>query len=279
MSLSFSKKETRESLIRQSKPIRELGLTFYPIKMPFYEQFLYCKEALLLRQSTLPVKYIAKNYVDAIFAMEMDSLRENNSCSGMFYRLIMILAMALGIDIDVNDYINGGNVLIKKDKHKNDTVVFKMTQDGETVEISSLDFSTKLRRLIATQNGLELPEETDNTELIEAQNELQKLNNKTEFRVNQNIDDLIASVAYLSNIREREIQDWTVREFENRRKAIERNKMFTLYAQAELSGMITFKNGNPYVSWCFDTINDNSGTMPLAKLGEQLGNISEKTKT
>ena len=36
------------------------------------------------------------------------------------------------------------------------------------------------------------------------------------------------------------------------------------------TGNVTFKNGNPYPSWCFDTANDTLGTMEYAELAKTL---------
>lgn len=67
-----------------------------------------------------------------------------------------------------------------------------------------------------------------------------------------------------------------MREFENRRKAIERDKKYTLFGQAEMSGMVSFKNGNPYPSWCYDSIDESMGTMTTTALAKQNGNIGVK---
>lgn len=267
----------RKTAIRQGKPIEELGLTFYPIKMSFYEQFLACKDALLLRQSTLPVKYISCNFLDAVFRYEIDTVNEGKSGSGMFYRLMLLLAMSLGIDIDIGEYLANGNIAIKTDKNGKETLVIKMTQrEGESpVEISSKDFSQKIRPLIAEQNGLELPDEAENNELVEAEKEMRQLQ-QGDVTLNGNIGDLLSTVAYLSNVRETEIDEWTIREFESRKRAIDRTKNYTLYRQAELSGMVTFKKGNPYPSLYFDAIDTNKGVMPLADMAKQMGGAQQK---
>lgn len=268
----------RRTAIRQGKPIEELGLTFYPIKMSFYEQFLACKDALLLRQSTLPVKYISCNFLDAVFRYEIDAVNEGKSGSGMFYRLMLLLAMSLGIDIDIGEYLANGNIAIKADKTGKETLVIKMTQnEGESpAEISSKDFSQKIRPLIAEQNGLELPDEADNNELVEAEEEMRKLQQGGNLTLNGNVGDLISTVAYLSNVRETEIDEWTIREFENRKRAIDRTKNYTLYRQAELSGMVTFKKGNPYPSLYFDTVDDKKGLMSMAAMAKQMGGAQQK---
>ncbi len=138
-----------------------------------------------------------------------------------------------------------------------------------------MDISTKIRSLIARQNGIELPDENESVDLAKAQAEMNELKNGA-VKLNPSIDTLISSVAYNSRVSEREISDWTILEFENRRKAIERDKRYMLYSQAEMGGMVSFKKGNPYPSWCYDTIDETAGTMSLSQLQEQNGDIGFK---
>ena len=265
----------RKVLIRQGKPIEELGLTFYPIQMCHYEEFLMCKDALSLRLSTLPVKYAVKDYLNAIFALELDSVKDKGENVGLFTRAIALLMLSLRIDGSIKDFIEKQIIFrqVGEGDFKIDRIV--LTQNNKTVEIQSVDFSTKLRTLIAEQNGVELPEEDLNPELVKSQEELDKLNG-SKVKLNASIDSLIASVAYNSRVSEREIDDWTVREFENRRKAIERDKKYTLYGQAEMSGMVSFKKGNPFSSWCYDSIDESMGTMSTSALAKQNGNVGIK---
>ena len=270
----FSKTD-RKVLIRQGKPIKELGLTFYPIQMCHYEEFLMCKDALTLRLSTLPVKYAVKDYLNAIFALEIDSVKDKGENVGLFSRAITLFMLSLRIEGSIKDFIEKQISFrqVSKDDFEIDRIL--VAQNKQTVEIKSIDFSTKLRTLIAEQNGVELPEEDLNTDLVKGQEELAELNG-SKVKLNTSIDSLISSVAYNSKVSERDIDDWTVREFENRRKAIERDKKYTLYGQAEMGGMVSFKNGNPYPSWCYDSIDESMGTMSTSALAKQNGNVAMK---
>lgn len=270
----FSKMD-RKSLVRRGKPVECLGLTFYPIKMYHYDDFLASKDALVLRLGTLPVKYAIKDYLNAIFSLEYDAVQGNGVGIGLFNRAISLLLMSLRIDVNLKEFI-GKQVFIRQ-VGENDFEIdhIVVIQNNIRVEITPQDFSSQIRPLIAEQNGLELPNESDNAELVKAQEELTELNNSTK-RLKQSTTSLIASVAYNSKVSEREIDEWTVREFENRRSAIERDKRYTLYSQAELSGMVSFKNGNPFPSWCYDTIDDTMGTMALSSLGNAIGGATQK---
>ena len=226
-----------------------------------------------MRLSTLPVKYAVKDYLNALWALEMDEFNKSGGGVGLFYRIMTLLSLSLRIDIEVDDVINGRNMR----KVGNDFEIdhFVVQQNGISVEITPLVFSSQIRPLLAEQNGLELPNESENAELVQAQEELEEIKSSGK-KLKITNDSLIASVAYNSGIREQEIDDWTVREFENRRKAIERDKRYMLHGQAEMSGMVSFKNGNPYPSWCFDTLDDSMGTMALSKLGDTLNGVEQK---
>ena len=76
-------------------------------------------------------------------------------------------------------------------------------------------------------------------------------------------------MAYVSGLTEAELDDWTVLQFEHRLKAIERDKTFTLYRQAELSGMVKFPNGNPCPSWCYDAKTLTAGLIPLSDIAQK----------
>nr|DAF90886.1 MAG TPA: hypothetical protein [Siphoviridae sp. ctnMR5] len=269
------KKIGRETAIRQGKPIELLNLIFYPIKMSHYEQFLDAKNALTLRLGSLPVKYQAKDFINAIWSLEIDSVRQSQKKVGILERVFRFLSMSLRIDFDVKQIFDW---ITLTQNSNGDTAIeaIKVTQDGKVVSISPIDFSAQIRPLIAKQNGLELPDEEANIELVNAEKELQELKAKGCRNLNINTSDLIASVAYNSHVSEREIDDWTIREFENRYKAIDRDKKYKLYGQAELSGMVSFKNGNPYLSWAYDTIDDTMGTLSMQALGEQLGGVTAK---
>lgn len=262
--------------IRQGKPVDCLGLTFYPIQMCHYEIFLMCQKALAIRQSTLPVKYAVKDYLNAIFGLEISEPKGKGESAGAFFRAITLLGLSLRIDDLNGKSFFQNNVLFRKTPNGELEIdKLRITQNGKTADISALEFSTKIRSLIAKQNGIELPDENENADLIKSQAEMDELKSSN-IKLNQSIDSLISSVAYNSKVSECEIYDWTIREFENRRKAIERDKKYTLYGQAEMSGMVSFKKGNPYPSWCYDSIDESVGTMSMAELQKQNGDVSIK---
>lgn len=261
--------------IRRGEPIRECGLDLFPITMDHYEDFIQCKDALTLRLSSLPVRFVSMDYLSAIFALELEAIRNGTSGSagGFFFRLMRLFGLSLRIEVSAE--LLNDCVFYRADGKENITIDhLELTQTGadgnpNTATVTPFQFSSILRPLIAAQNQIVLPDESENADLVDAYEMKKQIENKG-VALKTDLDDLVSSVAYLSGVSDAEIMDWNVRDFENRRRAIERDKRYMLYAQAEMSGMVTFKNGNPYPSWCFDAADDKLGTMEYAELAKTL---------
>lgn len=261
--------------IRRGEPIRECGLDLFPITMDHYEDFIQCKDALTLRLSSLPVRFVSMDYLSAVFALELEAIRNGTSGSagGFFFRLMRFFGLSLRIEVSAE--LLNDCVFYRVDGQKNVTIDhLELTQTGadgnpNTATVTPFQFSSILRPLIAAQNQIVLPDESENADLVDAYEMKKQIENKG-VALKTDLDDLVSSVAYLSGVSDAEIMDWNVRDFENRRRAIERDKRYMLYAQAEMSGMVTFKNGNPYPSWCFDAADDKLGTMEYAELAKTL---------
>lgn len=249
--------------IRNGDMIEACGLELYPINMRHYETFSCCKDALSLRLSSLPVRLMAMDFLTAVFTMEIEALGAGEKNIGIFGRIIRLFNLALRAEID-NERLSNSIVCSSQGQ----LTAIKVWQNTKEHSITPFDFSNVIRPIIAEQNGIELPDEQDNIDLVRSNDEKNALTNKTDLKAN--IDDLIASVAYQSRMTEREINNMTVREFEQRRKAIDRDKRYMLYMSAELSGMVKFKGGNPYQSWCFDSRGEELGTMGVDTLGKAL---------
>lgn len=261
------------SKIRCGLPVTQLGLTFYPITMVNYEDFLKYQNAITLRMSTLPVKYMIKNYFSALFSMDMDSLKETGEPIGFLAHFMRLLHLSLRIGSESQPE----NAFEYAEENGEITITaLHVMQNGNLVSLTPLEISSKVRNIIADMNGLILPDENENIDLIIA-NEQRKAFFEQQSGakpLKQSIDDLIASVAYESGCREKDVMEWTVREFELRKNAIDRSKRYAMYGQAELGGMVTFKKGNPAPSWCYDVLDDTLGTMSLSEL--DFGNAKQK---
>ena len=269
MSETLTKRE-RKARIRRGQPIEALGLQFYPITMTDYEEFLECKGVLALRMTSLAkqsFEYITMPFLSALWAVDYDTARATGKPVGMLQRIVLLLCLSLRLGHDEQDKLLHGVYCDRSNPRSLHHI--EVTQDGKTVQINPVDFTTTVRPLIADQNGIELPDESFNPELVE---EEQNIAQEKAAKLHFNIDTLIASVANASGLREGDIDEWTVIEFERRRQAIDRALNYSIYAQAEMSGMVKFKKGNPYQSWCFDS---EKGLSPALKTtGELKGKLA-----
>ena len=267
----------RRLAIRRGEPITECGLDWFPITMDHYEDFVQCRDALTLRLSSLPVRYLSKDYLSAVFALELDALKSKDSPGtggGLFFRLMRLVGLSLRIEMTaktINDWIYYR--VSGKDEISIESIEFKQIgADGEpkAVKLTPFQFSSQIRPLIAAQNQIVLPDEADNSDLIADYDKKKKIESRG-VSLKTDLDDLVYAVAYMSRVAPVEIYTkWNVRDFENQRRAIEREMKYRLYAQAEMGGMVTFKHGNPYPSWCFDTADESLGTMEFAELSKTL---------
>lgn len=260
--------DERIKKIRKGEPIEEQGLIFYPILVEDYDLFMMCHEALILRLSTLPVKYAIKDYLSALFALDYDNQNsEDKKYMGIFFRAIRMLYLALRIDFNVD--VVSESIFYNK---VNDEILISeiiVEQDQKKVSITPQVFSNVIRPLIAEQNGLILPDESENADLVRAYEQKNALNNQAQ-NLEISTEKLISSVAYQGHIREKDLYTYTVREFNALKDAIDRSFKYQIFQTAQMSGMVEFKKGNPYPSWCFDMKDEELGTKSIAEVGDMM---------
>ena len=249
MSETLTKRE-KKARIRRGQPIKALGLQFYPITMTDYEEFLECKGVLALRMTSLAkqsFEYITMPFLAALWAVDYDTARATGKPVGMTERIVRLLCLSLRLGHDEQDKLLHGVYCDRSNPRSLHHL--EVTQDGKTVQINPVDFTTTVRPLIAEQNGIELPDESFNPDIVQTEQLMQE---EQENKVNFDLATLIASVASASHVRQKDIDDWTVLEFEMQRQALDRKINYMVYTQAEMSGMVKFPRGNPYPSWIFD---------------------------
>ena len=241
------------------------GINIYPIYMRDYEQYVKSKQYWAQRQTFLPVKYLFKPFIVAMFdyCVSSETAITKDAPKECFFGLLRMLILALRIDISVEDMFRKHVILrLENGKMTFDKIVFEQNGEAKSINASTFDV---IRKIVAEQNGIELPNESDNVEILrsyEEKKEYYRERRKTRT-LKVSTEDLIETVAYLSNVRFDEIMTWSVKEFERRQNAIQRVEEFRAYANAELCGFTTFKKGNPCPSLFFDVIDDDLGTITL----------------
>lgn len=249
-------KERRRKIIRGETIIDPCGFPSTPIKMGLFDEWTESKIAIMIRQTTMPFQYAAMPYLQAIFAMDADAGFQ----FGIVRNLVRLLSMASLLPE------TGFNVWLSK-KEPNRINAISYSEGDVSFRIEPKDFQ-RIRQLIAEQNGEELPDESENPELVEAESDIAAAKS---IGIEYDYETMLDSVAYVTHRTKPELMDISIREFARLRKAIDRDKLFTLYASAELGGMVKFEKGNPVPSWCFDKKSESSALTPLSNFMQRIG--------
>lgn len=242
--------------ILKYEPIELNGLVYYPLKVVDYEKWQAIKPVLTLRQGTLPAVYACMTYLQCVWALQYDALKQGNNQSNLWDMLACLMFLSLRLsDRDMIQPI--GN----PDDPRMVTAI-RIVKDDEEYDIGALEFA-QVRKLIAEQNGAELPDEADNPDLIEAAEDMARSSNT---KLKAELGDMLTSVSSARNIRRAEILDWSVKEFDDEVRAINRRFGFFLASIAESQGA-KFPKGNPHPTWIFDKDKDEfAGLISLEKL-------------
>ena len=243
------------------EPIEVKGITLYPIRLMDMGEYDGCKSVLEIRQSTLPVSYISMPYLEALFAMD----RDNQFKLGLMARVIKLISLSTRADVR-------SFRLFGKDGSETELGRITFTAGEEEKEITPKNYGA-IRNAIAFLNREELPDESENAELVEAQQDIAMVN---DLGLDLNMDTLLESVAAMYRIRIRDMMEWTVRDFRGIAEALDREKRYMLMTGAEFSGNIKWQRGNPCPSWQFDKKKTAGGV--LEPIAEAAGHFGLKNK-
>ena len=170
--------------------------------------------------------------------------------------------------LDGEEYIPIG-IQTEKDNPRKLTAL-EVTQGEVSVEITPQNF-VQLREILAAQNEVELPDETLNAELVQAERDLAT---KSSLNLVPDSEALIYSVSVKTQIPVEDIFQWTVRRFVLTERAIDRITGHLVAALSEAAGA-KYKNGNPWPSWKYDRDKHSSALVSLAELTQRLSGSVE----
>lgn len=81
--------------IRRFEPIETEGLTLYPICVKEINEFTMARPAIEFMQQSLPVALLSKPLLQAYYQIELDAAANGQPGSGLFYKSILFLLLAL----------------------------------------------------------------------------------------------------------------------------------------------------------------------------------------
>lgn len=254
--------ERYKKAVGRCEPIETDGLTLYPIEMEEYEEFTSARPAIEVMQQTFPAKYAVMPLLSAFYAMDFDAIMDGQPPIGWLQHALLFFALALrlGRGEEPQERLRHFKLEIEPDDQRKLKRVVFSGKDGNEHSITPILFS-KLRPVLAAQNGIELVSESENPELIEAERDLAAAKAP---HLKLDIYDAVATVSLWSHCDETEINGWPILKFERRRRALQRSLDYTICAINEGAGC-TYKGGNPVPSLFFDREKmDSSALMPLS---------------
>lgn len=251
------------------QPIHRHGMDFWAISMGGYEEWAQYKSVWTARQSKFPVSCISLPFLEALFQMDMDAIDKTGKPAGLIYNIMYVLGMALRLG---DDCIRDGSIyLITDEKQRKLLAIEAKLPTGETARITSADFN-EIRKIVLWMNGEEVPDESENDELLDTE---QFLNERNAPALKYDLLDLEASVGLAYGCRVKDVMEWSVLEFEISRRAIQREKKHLICGIGETNGC-KWEGGNPYPSWCFDREQGvSSALIAQSKFGKTKTNKKE----
>lgn len=232
---------------RRNAPIEYNGLTLYPLTVDQYETFLSAKPAIELMQGSLPPALARLGWLECLWELDKQSIQTNGKAAGFMRQLILLLAECLRLT-PVKSANGHTGYPLRPTLDKEMRITGILLENTSAPTLISKQQAGEIRRIIALQNGYEMPNESWNAELLRES----KRGQKGDANLTFSLEDLVYSVAINSGKEPEEVWDWPIRKFQLAQNAIDRRLGYQIFTQAEMTGMVKFNDGNPYPTWKYD---------------------------
>lgn len=248
------------------------GLRLFPVRVENYDEFLMASPAIAFAQQRLPVSLMSMPLLQAYYQIDIDSIHDAQLPTGLFAQTMLFLAMSLRLGEDMPPEQRAGLFRRVCDKHNPDRLKWiEFSPDGEeTCRITALQFQ-RLRPILAAQNGIELPDDDANPELMDAEDLIRA---KNAPNLEATVENLVSSVAAISGMEEADIYDWPILKLRRRERALKRVLDYVVFGIAESQG-IKFKGGNPAPHPWFER--KSFGSAAMVSLGDFAGGAAADT--
>lgn len=258
-----------KKLVNRYKPIETEGLTLYPIKVENYEEYIISQRALGFAAQSLPVDYMSIPLLSAFYKMDYLDAVNSGRQSGLFASAILGLVLALRLNQDgeeVGEMLKIASFVVDRNDESK-LLHIRFVPHGEKKEeivITPIQYS-RLRPIIAAQNGIEIPDELDNPELLQAERDLADIKAPN---LNFKVENLIQSAAALTGTDEEEIYNWSVLKLSRCLSSYKRIIDYMVCGIGESQGT-KWKGGNPQPHPWFDRAKE--GSSALIPVGQFMG--------
>lgn len=237
--------------LRENKPIRYGDLVFHPLLVKHFALYQNARQAMEIMQASLPVRFARLSWIKCLWEMDMEAQKEFGQAPGYFQSVMFILDAAL----HTNAVSNPTALQIAQDSGGAFAALVIQQDRGSPVVLDECKMND-VRKILAAQNGYEIPNECWNPDLVRAQQYLRQQREST--TQGADLSEAVYALASVSGTRAGEIWNWPIAEFLGMQSAADRRLRFLICAMAELSGNVKFKGGNPYPTW----ISRKKGELP-----------------
>ena len=228
--------------IRQYKEINVDGLTLYPVKVAYFDDFQMARLALEAMQQSFPVALISMPFLQAVYQMDLEAYESGQPVPGLFSSALLGLSFALRLGEGLTPEKRMKQWAVKTDKNdpKRLKSVCTFLNGEEIIEITPAKYA-KLRPIIAAQNGVKQESEDANPDLVKAERDIAEMNG---IKLDVNIGQMIASVCALTGATEEEVDDWAILKLQTRSESLIRAMNYIVYGIGGAFGGFG-KGGNP----------------------------------
>ena len=230
-------------------PVIYEGLSFYPLMVRDYNHYARAKQAMELMLGSLPPKLARLPWCQCLWELDKQCESQTGKTGDFLVSLMIVLSRALRLEAPEGMVVIPMRPVFSQEGLLTAIMVGETTGDYVLLNMQQMD---TVRKILAEQNGYDVPDENWNPELVRAA----QLNAKGTAGIDYDFETLLYSVAVNAHCRVKDICDWTIREFHGMQDAIDRTLGYQIYTLAEQSGYVTFPKGNPYPTWKFDRKSD-----------------------
>ena len=198
---------------------------------------------------SLPVTLVGKPLLNAFFEMDRESLEQHGQPVGLLSTAVLLLSLCLRLDgdeVSVSDRLSRF-ILSVDEETQSRLKSIKFLMNGEEKEITPVKFEA-LRPILAAQNGVEIPDEYANPELVEAELDIASQNAP---KLDIKAENLIHGVAAFSGCPEEDIYGWAILKLYDRANSYHRMAEYIICGVGEMQGA-KWKGGNPHPSPWYD---------------------------
>lgn len=221
------------------KPVPYKGLLIYPALMSEYIDFHWAVSSLLLDKNSTPdINVISMSYLSYLYY-----LLKNDDKAPYLLMLKYLLLMVLHID--------------EKDE---DRIKFYELEDGKAYfSIDNKQYDSEdlinIKKIIFEQNCISDIDESIQKEVRDAMEKAEEYKMKQNAYKMCSLEEQMICVSISSPYKLEDIYKLTIRKFSKMLQRIDHKLHYQIYLNAEMSGMVEFKNKDAIVHWMNDLSN------------------------